>query len=615
MAGGRGGRIAAVAALLLTMTVVTATRRAEAAELGVPQAFPTIQAALSAASTGDTVVVGAGTYRENIDFGGKDVTLRSASGPQATTIAANGGTTVRMGPGGVLRGFTVTGGTATFGAGMEVRESGSVIEGNVFSGNTQGTGGFGAAIGGNGASPVIRGNRFRANSCDEQFLSGVVTFINGSNPTIANNIFENNSCRAIDIVLPVPYAPTVVNNTIVHNRTGIYVAAGVATTGHVYRNNILVDNGVGFEVASGSPATNPAFDHNLVSGTGTHYVGVADMTGTQGNISGDPVFVNAAANDYHLRPTSPAIDAGVTAAQATIDFDGTARPVDGNADGTARPDIGAFEFVPRPVISTTVTALTASPNPAPAGAGVVLRATVTAPGATTSPTGSVQFSVDGGPAGLVPLAGGAAALLVGSLPGGSHLVVATYGGDSSHAASSASLVVVVAPDAGTTACTHVVRGNLGPLVLGAGSWCLEHANVVGAVTVQAGAVVTIRDSNLTGGLRADGAQSLRLCRSTVAGPPVVVRGTTGGVTIGDPLDPSCPGNTLPALTLEHNAAVVVGGNTVAALRVSGTAGIARLQGNAVLGSLTCSGNGAVTNGGRANSVVGSRLGQCSTAAF
>ncbi len=48
-----------------------------AAELRVPQGFPTIQAAVDAAKSGDVVLVQAGTYRERVRLKER-VTLRSA---------------------------------------------------------------------------------------------------------------------------------------------------------------------------------------------------------------------------------------------------------------------------------------------------------------------------------------------------------------------------------------------------------------------------------------------------------------------------------------------------------------------------------------------------------
>lgn len=66
----------------------------------------------------------------------------------------------------------------------------------------------------------------------------------------------------------------------------------------------------------------------------------AGLAGT-GNITGDPMFNDAANGDFHLKPGSAAIDAANPADVLTgHDFDGTPRPQG------ARSDIGAFEYVP-----------------------------------------------------------------------------------------------------------------------------------------------------------------------------------------------------------------------------------------------------------------------------
>ena len=57
----------------------------------VPADQPTIQAGINAAVSGDTVLVSAGTYYENINFNGKAITVTSVSGPAATVIDGSKG--------------------------------------------------------------------------------------------------------------------------------------------------------------------------------------------------------------------------------------------------------------------------------------------------------------------------------------------------------------------------------------------------------------------------------------------------------------------------------------------------------------------------------------------
>jgi serine protease len=301
--------------------------------LTVPGQYPTIQAALNAASPGDTVSVSPGMYAENLDFLGKAVSLVSTGGASQTTIVAPGGTAVTIGPAGSIVGFTISGGTATFGAGMAVSGSGTLIAKDIFQSNQQGSGGFGAAIGGNSASPLIEQDLFVGNSCDGQFLSGVVAFVNSSSPTVENNVFHDNPCRAVNLTLPEGNTPLVINNTMVRNSVGVRVDGRVPSASEVLRNNIVADNGVGLEVDFGS---GPTWDHNLVFGNTQNYSGIADQTGANGNLSADPLFVNSGANNFQLLPGSPAIGAGSAVDAPSVDFNGIPRP-------PASIDIGAFQ--------------------------------------------------------------------------------------------------------------------------------------------------------------------------------------------------------------------------------------------------------------------------------
>ena len=143
----RVGRIRLRSVCLTAFTAVTLfANAADAATIRVPANMPTIQAAIDAAASGDTVLVSPGTYVEQIDFRGKAITVASESGPATTTINANGAgsvVTFRSGESraSVLTGFTVTGGfNLSGGGGILVSGSSPTIRGNDIAGNRGCTG-------------------------------------------------------------------------------------------------------------------------------------------------------------------------------------------------------------------------------------------------------------------------------------------------------------------------------------------------------------------------------------------------------------------------------------------------------------------------------------------
>ncbi len=128
----------ALLALLLVFAVPYTTN---AATIRVPADRPTIQAAIDASVSGDTVLVAPGTYREAIDFNGKIITVESEQGPAVTVIDATGQPTVVTFKSGetrdaILSGFTITGGRNIYsGAGISVSFSSPTIRENIITGN------------------------------------------------------------------------------------------------------------------------------------------------------------------------------------------------------------------------------------------------------------------------------------------------------------------------------------------------------------------------------------------------------------------------------------------------------------------------------------------------
>jgi hypothetical protein len=109
------------------------------------------------------------------------------------------------------------------------------------------------------------------------------------------------------------------------------------------RSNIIVfARDVGVTLGSG---VHLVAKNNDVFGGGVNWVGVADPTGVDGNLSADPGFTSPADGDWTLSPGSVCIDRGLSS-NRPLDLDGGPRVLDGDMDGLAIQDIGAFEAAP-----------------------------------------------------------------------------------------------------------------------------------------------------------------------------------------------------------------------------------------------------------------------------
>lgn len=234
------------------------------------------------------------------------------------------------------------------GGGLCLSESAARVSGNEIINNTAGAGGAGIYL--NDSDGVtFNGNQVISNTTTvSPTLSGKGGgfYIEFSSPfTLTNNVIAQNYANTAGGGLYVyghgnePSSGELVNNTIAQNNLGsggegVYLTSSSTLT---LTNNIIVSHTYGiYNRGIGTATARYTLFYGNTNDTGGH--GVIDSTNA---VIGDPLFMNPAGWDYHLRTGSPCIDAGDPAGvppAPSTDIDGDPRPMG------ARVDIGADEY-------------------------------------------------------------------------------------------------------------------------------------------------------------------------------------------------------------------------------------------------------------------------------
>ncbi len=202
---------------------------------------PTVQAGIDSSEDGDVVLVGPGTYYENINLEGKAIHLLSKSGPVVTVLdgSREDSTVVNCESGEtndtIIEGFTITGGrgwtplgdtTTKAGGGISCYHSTPIIRNNVIRDNQA----LNGPRGGNSRGGAINiGSR------------------GASQPMIVEgNIIEGNYCSRNSGGINIAGPCIIQDNVIRGNSTGTGDGGGLyllGTVGHVViRRNLIVEN-------------------------------------------------------------------------------------------------------------------------------------------------------------------------------------------------------------------------------------------------------------------------------------------------------------------------------------------------------------------------------------
>ena len=319
--------------ILIVLVSLYGAGTCRADTITVPNDYATIEAAIAAAAEGDTILVNAGTYRENIIID-KALYLIGVDGAEATIIEdveadPNGGSGAIVvlvdssGPG-EIAGFTITGNQDVNGAGIYLKYGGWLIyrckvsthSGGIISDATNRiieneiNGNSGVGIGVKGQS-VVRHNRVVGNGTGVSALDSVLV----ANNVIANS-FTGIATREGSDQLRIQNN---VITTIGHSNEGSQ-QKGMWLIGHYEGDDSIIQNnvvaycgreGIRFSATTsdGRDASDFQFIYNNVFGTSEDYDGLENQTGQNGNLGVEPLFCD---NDglFYLASDSPLIDAG-----------------------------------------------------------------------------------------------------------------------------------------------------------------------------------------------------------------------------------------------------------------------------------------------------------------
>lgn len=333
-------------------------------DIYVPEDYPTIQIAIDAAETADTIIVTSGTYFENISFLGKDITVRSGQGPEFTTIdGMQAGSVVCFNSGeseeSVLEGFTLTNGSGhlvsstTYGGGIFCDQRCEPTLRNLIIRENQADNG-GGLYSPEGA-PRIEHSRIEDNDCE--MMGGGIYCGEDSELQLLHCIVKSNRTSHCGGGLYCKDgSPIIVNckfteNTSTNHGGGIYSVTGghkLTITNTTVAMNFASHKGSGIYCRSNAQITNSIFwnpgshdvHHDTTYTFDVTYTLVRGGWPGRGNINTRPEFLYSYNSDFHIVSTSPCRDAGTNDAPyiSDVDMDGDPRIIDGTVD------MGADEF-------------------------------------------------------------------------------------------------------------------------------------------------------------------------------------------------------------------------------------------------------------------------------
>ncbi len=359
--------------VLAIFTVMVGTTPANVnvnrATKNVPGDYSTIQAAMNAASSGDTVQVAAGTYSPSTNGEKFPITMKNGvrligAGAKVCIIDAENTNRViyfsrTTNPLTTVEGFTITNGKVSgSGGGILVSESFNPrITNNIISRNSASVYGGGIQIYGSfyvASSATITNNIITENYA-LFYGGGIETRGHSRRPfaaaTIVNNVITKNSVLNYGGGISTFYGTsTITNNVITGNWVDRDDGGGIVclpSSTSFITNNIVTGNRAGSRGTYGGIFGWGSFASitfsNVWGNTPKNYGG---CTLGIGSISSDPLFQNPNNDDYHLRASSPCIDSGDNNAPALplLDFDGNQRILDNDGDGNLVVNMGPFEL-------------------------------------------------------------------------------------------------------------------------------------------------------------------------------------------------------------------------------------------------------------------------------
>jgi hypothetical protein len=250
----------------------------------VPSDYVTIGAAIAASFDGDVVEVGPGTYAEGLNFGGRDITVRSTAGAATTIVDPLSGrcltATGQKGAGARLEGFTLRGGSANEGGGVYVSASSPVLVNCVITGN-ESTSSEGGGVYVASGSPKLVGCTVSQNVAP--YRGGGIYLQSGS-LTLENCVISGN-----EVTYPYP------NN--VAFGAGLYASSGatVSITGGAIRDNRGGESGAGIYGGTLS-ITGCAIESNVLTIT-NGYGGGGGISNAVVTMTGGSVSLNSSGDE------------------------------------------------------------------------------------------------------------------------------------------------------------------------------------------------------------------------------------------------------------------------------------------------------------------------------